>query len=102
MIRRPPRSTLFPYTPLFRSSGALNESMSDVFAAMLKQRLLGQTVDEADWLIGAGLFRPGINGRGLRDMAAPGTAYDDPALGRRSEDHTSELQSRQYPVFRLL
>ena len=63
-------------------SGALNESMSDVFAAMMKQRLLGQTAAEADWLIGAGLFKPGINGRGLRDMAAPGTAYDDPALGK--------------------
>ncbi len=63
-------------------SGALNESVSDVFAALLKQRLLGQTAAEADWLIGAGLFRPGINGRGLRDMAAPGTAYDDPALGK--------------------
>ena len=63
-------------------SGALNESMSDVFAAMLKQRLLDQTAAEADWLIGAGLLRPGINGRALRDMAAPGTAYDDPALGR--------------------
>src|SRR5919107_721158 len=63
-------------------SGALNESMSDVFAAMVKQRLLGQTAAEADWLIGEGLFRPGINARALRDMAAPGTAYDDPALGR--------------------
>lgn len=63
-------------------SGALNESMSDVFAACLKQRLLGQTVTEADWLIGEGLFRPGILARGLRDMAVPGTAYDDPRLGR--------------------
>jgi hypothetical protein len=63
-------------------SGALNESVSDVFGSMLKQRLLGQTAAEADWLIGAGLFRPGVNGRGLRDMAAPGTAYDDPVLGK--------------------
>ena len=37
---------------------------------------------EADWLIGAGLFLPGIQARALRDMAAPGTAYDDPALGK--------------------
>ena len=63
-------------------SGALNESMSDVFASMLKQRLLGQTAAEADWVIGAGLFRPGINARGLRDLAAPGTAYDDPVVGK--------------------
>jgi Zn-dependent metalloprotease len=62
--------------------GALNESVSDVFAACLKQRLLGQRVDEADWLIGAELFRPGVRARALRDMAAPGTAYDDPRLGR--------------------
>jgi thermolysin metallopeptidase-like protein/emfourin len=62
--------------------GALNESVSDVFAACLKQRLLGQTPDRADWLIGAGIFVPGIQARALRDMAAPGTAYDDPALGR--------------------
>ncbi len=62
--------------------GALNESVSDVFAACLKQRLLGQTAAGADWLIGAGIFLPGVRARALRDMAAPGTAYDDPALGR--------------------
>ena len=62
--------------------GALNESFSDVFAACLKQRLLGQQAREGDWLIGAGLFVPGIAARALRDMAAPGTAYDDPVLGR--------------------
>jgi hypothetical protein len=63
-------------------SGALNESVSDVFGTCLKQWLLGQTVEAADWLIGAGLFLPGINARGLRDMANPGTAYDDPKLGK--------------------
>jgi hypothetical protein len=62
--------------------GALNESVSDVFAACLKQRLLDQTPDDADWLIGAGLFLPGVEARALRDMAHPGTAYDDPTLGR--------------------
>ncbi len=62
--------------------GALNESVSDVFAACLKQRLLGQLAVEGDWLIGAELFRPGVRARALRDMAAPGTAYDDPALGQ--------------------
>ena len=63
-------------------SGALNESVSDVFATCMKQRLLGQTADQGDWLIGAGLFLPGINGAALRSMSAPGTAYDDPALGK--------------------
>jgi hypothetical protein len=63
-------------------SGALNESVSDVFGSCLKQRLLGQRVDEADWLIGEGLFLPGVQARALRDMAHPGTAYDDPRLGK--------------------
>jgi hypothetical protein len=62
--------------------GALNESISDVFGICLKQWLLDQTVDQAAWLIGAGLFLPGIKARGLRDMANPGTAYDDPKLGK--------------------
>ena len=62
--------------------GALNESVSDVFAACLKQRVLGQDAAAADWLIGEGLFVGSVQARGLRDMAAPGTAYDDPALGK--------------------
>ena len=62
--------------------GALNESISDVFAAMAKQHGLGQTAAEADWLIGAGLFMPGINAKALRSMREPGTAYDDPQIGR--------------------
>jgi thermolysin metallopeptidase-like protein/emfourin len=68
--------------------GALNESLSDVFASCLKQRLLGQDAVEGDWLIGEGLFLPGVQARGLRDMAHPGTAYDDPVLGRDPQpDH---------------
>jgi Zn-dependent metalloprotease len=63
-------------------SGALNESMSDVFGSMVKQWALGQTVDQADWLIGAAIMAPGFKGRALRDMANPGTAYDDPRLGK--------------------
>ena len=62
-------------------SGALNESVADVFAACLKQRVLGQSAAEGDWLIGEGIFTPSIQARALRDMAAPGTAYDDPGLG---------------------
>jgi Zn-dependent metalloprotease len=63
-------------------SGALNESVSDVFGSLAKQHHLGQTAADADWLIGAGLFRPGVSGVALRSMKAPGTAYDDPRLGR--------------------
>jgi hypothetical protein len=63
-------------------SGALNESVSDCFGMCVKQRLLGQTATQADWLVGQGIFLPGINARALRDMANPGTAYDDPTLGQ--------------------
>ncbi len=63
-------------------SGALNESVSDVFGAMVEQHARGQRVDEADWLIGAGLFTDEVQGRALRSMSAPGTAYDDDMLGR--------------------
>lgn len=63
-------------------SGALNESMSDVFGSLVKQWRLGQTAAQADWLIGAGLLGPTINGVALRSMKAPGTAYDDPRLGK--------------------
>jgi hypothetical protein len=62
-------------------SGALNESVADVFASCLKQRLLGQDAGDGDWLIGQGIFTPSVRARALRDMAAPGTAYDDPELG---------------------
>ncbi len=64
--------------------GALNESISDVFGSLVKQRaqVPPQTADQADWLIGAGLFTPQVNGVALRSMRAPGTAYDDPVLGR--------------------
>lgn len=63
-------------------SGALNESLSDVFGSLAKQHHLGQTTDEADWVIGADLFQPDVNGIGLRSLKAPGTAYDDPRLGK--------------------
>ena len=62
--------------------GALNESVSDVFGSLVKQFTLGQTADRADWLIGAGLFAPGVKGVALRSMKDPGTAYDDPRLGK--------------------
>ncbi|QNE19758.1 M4 family metallopeptidase [Kribbella qitaiheensis] len=63
-------------------SGALNESISDVFGSLAKQHHLGQAAADADWLIGAGIFQPGVQGVALRSMAAPGTAYDDPRLGK--------------------
>ncbi|NTU82998.1 MAG: peptidase M4 family protein [Chloroflexales bacterium] len=62
--------------------GALNESLSDVFGSLVKQYHLGQTAEQADWLIGAGLFTDQVQGAALRSMKAPGTAYDDPVLGK--------------------
>ncbi|MEW5940742.1 MAG: M4 family metallopeptidase [Chloroflexota bacterium] len=62
--------------------GALNESMSDVFGSLVKQYLRGQTADQADWIVGEGLFTANVNGVGIRSMKAPGTAYDDPVLGK--------------------
>jgi Thermolysin metallopeptidase, alpha-helical domain/Thermolysin metallopeptidase, catalytic domain len=63
-------------------SGALNESVSDCFGMCVKQRAAGQTAEQADWLVGEGIFLPGVQARALRDMAHPGTAYDDPTLGK--------------------
>lgn len=66
----------------FLQSGALNESLSDVFGSLVRQRLLNQTAEQADWLIGAGLFTDNVEGRALRSMKEPGTAYDDDVLGK--------------------
>lgn len=65
-----------------RQPGALNESMSDVFGSLVKQRQLNQTANQADWIIGAGLLTENVNGIGIRTMKEPGTAYDDPVLGK--------------------
>jgi len=62
-------------------SGALNESMSDVFGSLVKQYTNKQTAEQADWLIGSEIIAPGIQGKALRSMRAPGTAYNDPRLG---------------------
>src|SRR3712207_7154554 len=78
MIRRPPRSTLFPYTTLFRSPGGLAHP----------RRRAGR----------GRLYRPGHPRRPAASRA-PGARF---LGGGRSEEHTSELQSRQYLVCRLL
>src|SRR3712207_7403255 len=85
MIRRPPRSTLFPYTTLFRSAGRLRRRRP------------------AD---GDGRLRRHADLRGVdldRDLRRrQGHPDDDVRRAARSEEHTSELQSRQYLVCRLL
>jgi Zn-dependent metalloprotease len=67
----------------FMQSGALNESLSDVFGVMVKQKLRKLKVDKSDWLIGKELFDgTNLQGDALRSMKAPGTAFDDPLLGK--------------------
>src|SRR3712207_6928631 len=82
MIRRPPRSTLFPYTTLFRSGFVVVEEGRVERHRHGQRRLLEEVLDEAH-VVGMGVV----------------LAEQQPA---RSEEHTSELQSRQYLVCRLL
>ncbi|MBC7590914.1 MAG: M4 family metallopeptidase [Salinibacterium sp.] len=63
-------------------SGALNESISDVFGALVEQHSRNQSVTEATWLIGDGIFTDQVEGSALRSLKAPGTAYDDDILGK--------------------
>ncbi|HBX69207.1 MAG TPA: peptidase M4 family protein [Chloroflexi bacterium] len=78
-------------------SGALNESFSDVFGSLVKQRQRNQTAAEADWIIGEGLLSPNINGIGIRSMKAPGTAYNDPLLGKDPQPaHMSDYKTIDY------
>ena len=53
-----------------------------MFGALTEQHQLGQTADEASWLIGEGIFTDAVQGEALRSLTAPGTAYDDDVLGR--------------------
>jgi Zn-dependent metalloprotease len=68
--------------PYQDQSGAVNESISDVFGSLVKQYDAQQSAADADWLIGDKILGPAVQGRALRDMANPGTAYDDPVLGK--------------------
>ncbi|KNB52998.1 M4 family metallopeptidase [Streptomyces caatingaensis] len=73
----------------YGQSGALNESVSDVFGVLIKQYTLGQTAAEANWLIGEGLLGPGLEGA-LRSMKAPGTAFDNPQMGKDPQPGTMD------------
>src|SRR3712207_7488339 len=83
MIRRPPRSTLFPYTTLFRSGGLLPASAE----------VVGAVHPEVDAVHDDAEGPPGVE---------PGRVRDVKEGAGRSEEHTAELQSRQYLVCRLL
>jgi Zn-dependent metalloprotease len=69
-------------------SGALNESFADVFGVLAEQYALQQEVEAADWLIGEGIFTPTVQGTALRSLKAPGTAYNDPKLGKDPQPST--------------
>src|SRR3712207_8686628 len=86
MIRRPPRSTLFPYTTLFRS--LLDDRRDALLDAALELERVGAAGDVAEALVDDRLGQDGGGGGAV--------------AGDRSEEHTSELQSRQYLVCRLL
>src|SRR3712207_7725991 len=93
MIRRPPRSTLFPYTTLFRSHLTDNAGPTEALRAQL-QVLHGLFKARACYVA-----RPDSSGSQLQVEHVRGR-YDERIT--RSEEHTSELQSRQYLVCRLL
>ncbi|MEU6392392.1 M4 family metallopeptidase [Streptomyces sp. NPDC046939] len=63
-------------------SGALNESFSDMLASAIDAWAHGHTADNHDWLIGDDIMAPKLTGEALRSMAEPGTAYDNPVMGR--------------------
>ncbi|HSP35960.1 MAG TPA: M4 family metallopeptidase [Thermoanaerobaculia bacterium] len=63
-------------------SGALNEHFSDVFGILTKQYAHRQTAAKSNWLIGEGIFTKKVHGAAIRSMKAPGTAYDDPVIGK--------------------
>lgn len=69
-------------------SGALNESISDVFGVLVEQRERGQSADAASWLVGEGLFTDQVEGNALRSLKAPGTAYNDDILGKDPQPAT--------------
>ncbi len=75
-------------------AGALNESMSDVFGALVEQYSSGQSAAQASWLIGQGLFTDQVQGAALRSMSAPGTAYDDDVLGKDPQPDSMDTYVR--------
>src|SRR3712207_7667433 len=94
MMRRPPRSTLFPYTTLFRSRGGSSGGTFFSFPLCLGTHCRAGSAcrSRAEGRSNARAVPRGGASRAMRSQAEPG----------RSEEHTSELQSRQYLVCRLL
>src|SRR3712207_8880989 len=95
MIRRPPRSTLFPYTTLFRSQGPPGSDVA-FQAALNAHRAPTSTDHDNRYFTEAESDARYLRHQGLILLSVPPSAW------ARSEEHTSELQSRQYLVCRLL
>src|SRR3712207_7555465 len=94
MIRRPPRSTLFPYTTLFRSRRRMQMVFQDPMGSLDPRQ-------DVESLLTEPLKAHGIGG-GKQDLEKRVGELLDAVGLPRSEEHTSELQSRQYLVCRLL
>src|SRR3712207_9378448 len=102
MIRRPPRSTLFPYTTLFRSPAATVPLVEETTVPD-GLRFVAVSLDCAD-PAGLAAFYLGLLGGRLRWSSERSVGVQTPGVllvPQRSEEHTSELQSRQYLVCRL-
>src|SRR3712207_7472086 len=101
MIRRPPRSTLFPYTTLFRSDVGL-EAVAEEAPVGQAEGLSGERGELADAVGHVEQALVADEGAEEGGGGAVGAGADGVADEQRSEEHTSELQSRQYLVCRLL
>src|SRR3712207_8964708 len=97
MIRRPPRSTLFPYTTLFRSSCANSSAFGTTYPCMNPWKNGGACEMKPP---ASRLAANCLGNAGFSSFSRPPLSHTAPT--RRSEEHTSELQSRQYLVCRLL
>src|SRR3712207_8791179 len=96
MIRRPPRSTLFPYTTLFRSLLGLDRQGQNAPRCSSGRDRRRLSVGKQPYRIERRIRR------GKRIPRLPGEHHPRGLAAKRSEEHTSELQSRQYLVCRLL
>src|SRR5687768_17630758 len=94
MLRRPPRSTLFPYTTLFRSLIAATAALG-VLAIVTLHASHDRNRERTDGVLAAAAELPSADGLAV-------VVAEDEQVPRRSEEHTSELQSRLHLVCRLL
>lgn len=76
----------------WKQAGALNEAHSDIDGKLIEAYHKNQPAEEIDWVLGRGIFTKDVKGEGIRNMLHPGTAYNDPRLGKDPQpDHYSKL-----------